>query len=181
MLDSACKDCSLQFFKFVVLFSRIMFLKSDLFYFVLVAKAYGFCLRARPVNSNHILNVLETVKFVFCLQIHALARPRLPRAVYEIFRSLYIQLVHVFVNKTLTTVSNSYRRPEITLHHCCNIINQLESMKKNTYNKTRGNTSLHKIIMPNNNSRLKCFIYLLKGTVYFWFSKHQRPKMLKTF
>ena len=50
-----------------------MFLKSDLFYFVLVAKAYGFCLRARPVNSDHILNVLETVKFVFCLQIHARA------------------------------------------------------------------------------------------------------------
>ena len=73
LLDSACKCCSLQFFKFVVLFSRIMFLKSDLFYFVLVAKAYGFCLRARPVNSDHILNVLETVKFVFCLQIHALA------------------------------------------------------------------------------------------------------------
>ena len=73
LLDSACKGCSLQFFKFVVLFSRIMFLKSDLFYFVLVAKAYGFCLRARPVNSDYILNVLETVKFVFCLQIHALA------------------------------------------------------------------------------------------------------------
>ena len=73
LLDSAGKGCSLQFFKFVVLFSRIMFLKSDLFYFVLVAKAYGFCLRARPVNSDHILNVLETVKFVFCLQIHALA------------------------------------------------------------------------------------------------------------
>ena len=73
LLDSACKGCSLQFFKFVVLFSPIMFLKSDLFYFVLVAKAYGFCLRARPVNSDHILNVLETVKFVFCLQIHSLA------------------------------------------------------------------------------------------------------------
>ena len=73
LLDSACKGCSLQFFKFVVRFSRIMFLKSDLFYFVLVAKAYGFCLRARPVNSDHILNVLETVKFVFCSQIHALA------------------------------------------------------------------------------------------------------------
>ena len=50
-----------------------MFLKSDLFYLVLVAKAYGFCLRARPVNSDHILNVLETVKFGFFLQIHALA------------------------------------------------------------------------------------------------------------
>ena len=25
------------------------------------------------MNSNHVLNVLETVKFVFCLQIHALA------------------------------------------------------------------------------------------------------------
>ena len=67
LLDSACKGCLLQFFKFVVLFS-CMFLKSDLFYLVLVAKAYGFCLRARPVNSDHILNVLETVKFVFCLQ-----------------------------------------------------------------------------------------------------------------
>ena len=73
LLVSACKGCLLQFFKFVVLFSRTMFLKSDLFYFVLVAKAYGFCLRARPVNSDHILNVLETIKFVFCLQIHALA------------------------------------------------------------------------------------------------------------
>ena len=70
LLNSACKGCSLQFFKFV-LFSRIMFLKSDLFYYVLVAKAYGFCLRARPVNSDHILNVLGAVKFVFCLQIHA--------------------------------------------------------------------------------------------------------------
>ena len=68
-----------------------MFLKSDLFYFVLVAKAYGFCLRVRAVNSDRILNVLETVKFVF--------RPRRRRAVYKIFRSLYIQLVHVFVNK----------------------------------------------------------------------------------
>ena len=88
-------------FKFVVLFSRIMFLKSDLFYFVLVTKAYGFCLRARPVNSDHISNVVETVKFVFCLQIHALAEctmsskfcklhsARRPRAVYKIFRSLY--------------------------------------------------------------------------------------------
>ena len=73
LLDSACKGCSLQFFKFFVLFSPIMFLKSDLFYFVLVAKAYGFCLQARAVNSDHLLNVLETVKFVFCLQIHALA------------------------------------------------------------------------------------------------------------
>ena len=105
LLDSACKRCSLQFFKFVVLFSRIMFLKSDLFYFVLVAKAYGSCLRARPVNSDHILNVLETVKFVFCLQIHALAECTMS-TVYKIFRSLYIQLVHVFVNKTLTAVSN---------------------------------------------------------------------------
>ena len=52
LLDSACKGCSLQFVKFVVRFSRIMFLKSDLFYFVLVAKAYGFCLRAQPVNSD---------------------------------------------------------------------------------------------------------------------------------
>ena len=45
-----------------------------MFYFVLVAKAYGFCLAARPVNSDYILNVLETVKFVFCLQIHALSK-----------------------------------------------------------------------------------------------------------
>ena len=115
LLDSAGKGCSLQFFKFVVLFSRIMFLTSDLFYFVLVAKAYGYCLRARPVNSDHILNVLETVKFMFCLQIHALAECTMNSkfcilhealAVYKIFRSLYIQLVRVFVNKTLTTVSN---------------------------------------------------------------------------
>ena len=87
-----------------------MFLKSDLFYFVLVAKAYGFCLRARPVNSDHILNVLETVKFVFCLRIHALAECTMKNTrtcqMYKIFRSLYIQLVRVFVNKTLTTVSN---------------------------------------------------------------------------
>ena len=73
LLDSACKGCLLQFFKFVVLFLPITFLKSDLFYFVLVAKAYAFCLRARAVNSDHTLNVLETVKFVFCFQIHALA------------------------------------------------------------------------------------------------------------
>ena len=118
VLDSVCKGCSLQFFKFVVLFSRIMFLKLDLFYFVLVAKAYGFCLRARPVDSDHILNVLETVKFVFCLQIHALAECTMnskfcilhsaPAAscTIKIFHSLYIQLVRVFVNETLTTVSN---------------------------------------------------------------------------
>ena len=124
LLDSACKGCSLQFFKFVVLFSRIMFLKSDLFYFVLVAKAYGFCLRARPVNSDHILNVLESVKFLFCLQIHALAEctmdlnfvyctlPRRPHAVYKILRSLqnFSFIVHsaracIGINKTLTTVS----------------------------------------------------------------------------
>ena len=67
--------CSLHFFIFVVLFSRIMFFKLHLiFYFVLFAKAYGFCLRAQAVNSDFILNVLETVKFVFCLQIHALAK-----------------------------------------------------------------------------------------------------------
>ena len=35
-----------------------MFLKSHLFY---------------SVNSNYILNVLETAKFEFCLRIHALA------------------------------------------------------------------------------------------------------------
>ena len=92
-------------------FSRIMFLKSDLFYFVLVAKAYGFCLRARPVNSDHILNVLETVKFVFCLQIHALAECTMnsaPAASCSIQNFSFI--VHsargLFVNKTLTTVSN---------------------------------------------------------------------------
>ena len=66
--------CSLRFFIFVVLFSRIMFFKLHFFYFVLFAKAYGFCLRALAVNSDFILNVLETVKFVFCLQIHALAK-----------------------------------------------------------------------------------------------------------
>ena len=78
-------------------FSRIIFSKSHLFYFVWWAKAYGFCLRARAVNSDYILNLLETVKLVFCLQIHALAEctmnlkfsvlqsARRPRAVYKIF------------------------------------------------------------------------------------------------
>ena len=96
LLDSACKGFSLQFFKFVVLFSPIMFLKSDLFYFVLVAKAYGFCLRARPVNSDHILNVLETVKFVFCLQIHALAE-------YTINSKFCIQYTKFFVHCTFSS------------------------------------------------------------------------------
>ena len=81
LFDSAFKrilinynsTCSLHFFIFVVLFSR-MFFKLHFVYFVLFAKAYGFCLRAQAVNSNFILNVLETVKFVFCLQIHALAK-----------------------------------------------------------------------------------------------------------
>ena len=41
LLDSAGKGCSLEFFKFVVLFSGIMFLKSDLFYFVLVGPGSG--------------------------------------------------------------------------------------------------------------------------------------------
>ena len=77
------------------------------------------------MNSDYILDVLETVKFVFCLQIHALAECIMsskfcilysaPAASCSIqnfsFRScvytkLYIQLVCVFVNKTLTTVSN---------------------------------------------------------------------------
>ena len=44
-----------------------MFFKSNLFYFVLQAKGYSFCLQAQPVLSDYILNVLETVKFVFCL------------------------------------------------------------------------------------------------------------------
>ena len=73
--------CLTQLVKFVrynssnllYFFTYNVFKYFYLFYFVLVAKAYGFCLRARPVNSDHISNVLETVKFVFCLQIHALA------------------------------------------------------------------------------------------------------------
>ena len=63
--------CSLQFLIFFVLFSRILFFKL---LFCFVAKAYGFCLQAQAVNSDFILNVLETVKFVFFLQIHALAK-----------------------------------------------------------------------------------------------------------
>ena len=118
LLDSVCKGCSLQIFKFVVIFSRIMFLKSDLFYFVLVAKAYGFCLRARPVNSDHILNVLETVKFVFCLQIHALAEctmnikfcvlhsARAASCSIQNFSFIVHSARACFVNKTFTTVSN---------------------------------------------------------------------------
>ena len=55
---------------------------------------------------------------MFCLQIHALAgsirnskisilHSAMPRAVLKISRSLCGQRVRVFVNKTLTTVSNS--------------------------------------------------------------------------
>ena len=101
---------------YLLYFFPRMFFKLHFFYFVLFAKSYGFCLRAQAVNSDFILNVLETVKFVFCLKIHALAKctinskfcilPRRPRAVYKIFRSLYIQLVRVFLNITLTTVSD---------------------------------------------------------------------------
>ena len=66
------------------------------------------------MNSDYILNVLETVKFVFCLQIHALAEFTMnskfcvlhEAQAASFFRSLYIRLVRVFVNKTLTTVSN---------------------------------------------------------------------------
>ena len=71
-----------------------MFLQSH-FYFVLFAKAYDFFLRAQAVNSDFILNVVETVKFVFCLQIHALAKCTMNSKFnefneYKLFRSLYI-------------------------------------------------------------------------------------------
>ena len=55
-------------------FTNNVFFKSHFFHFVLFAKADGFCLRAQAVNSDFILNVLETVKFVFYEQIHALAK-----------------------------------------------------------------------------------------------------------
>ena len=61
------------------------------------------------MNSDYILNVLETVKFVFCLQIHALAECTMNSKfciLHIVYCSLYIQLVRVFVNKTLTTVYN---------------------------------------------------------------------------
>ena len=54
------------------------------------------------MNSDYILNVLETVKFVFCLQIHALAECTMNSKFCKILSSLYIQLVRVFVNKTRT-------------------------------------------------------------------------------
>ena len=57
------------------------------------------------LNSDYILNVLETVKFVSCLQIpnvKYLSPKSGPSAVYKILSSLLIQLVRVFV----TTVSN---------------------------------------------------------------------------
>ena len=72
------------------------------------------------MNSDYILNVLETVKFVFCLQIHALAECTMnskfcilhstpaPRAVYKIFRSLYIQLVTVVKSNWYYVKSNAY-------------------------------------------------------------------------
>ena len=55
------RGTKLEYFTTLIYCLVTMLLKSDLFYFVLVGKAYGFCLRARPVNSDHILNVLETV------------------------------------------------------------------------------------------------------------------------
>ena len=69
-------------------------------------------------NSDYILNGLETVKFVFCLQIYALADRTInskfsilhsasPRAVFSCTISLvHDQRVRIFVNKTLTAVSN---------------------------------------------------------------------------
>ena len=71
----------------------------------------------QAVNSDHILKVLETGMFVFCLQIHALADRTMnskfsilhsaaPRVGLKVSRSLFGQLVRVFVNKTITTVSN---------------------------------------------------------------------------
>ena len=80
LLDSACK----RIFVFITQLVRYNF--SNLLYFFtynvfriafvlfcFVSESVRLCLRARPVNSDYILNVLETVKFVFCLQIHALA------------------------------------------------------------------------------------------------------------
>ena len=61
------------------------------------------------MNSDYILNVLETVKFVFWLQIHALVKCTMNEKfciLHEAAGAEYIQLVRVFVNKTLTTVSN---------------------------------------------------------------------------
>ena len=49
-----------------------MFFKIAFVLFCFVSEN-GFCLRARAVNSDYILNVLESVKFVVCLQIHTLA------------------------------------------------------------------------------------------------------------
>ena len=80
LLDSACK----RIFVFITQLVRYNF--SNLLYFFtynvfriafvlfcFVSVSVRLCLRARPVNSDYILNVLETVKFVFCLQMHALA------------------------------------------------------------------------------------------------------------
>jgi hypothetical protein len=88
-----------------------------LFYFVGKEPASSACICVQAVNSDYILNVLETAKFVFCLQIYALADRTMnskfsilhsasPRAVLKISRSLYDQRVRIFVNKTLTAVSN---------------------------------------------------------------------------
>ncbi len=74
---------------------------------------------ARSLSSELRLYIewVRDFKFVFRLQIHALAdctmnskfsilHSALPRSVLKISRSLYSQLVHVFVNKTLTSVCN---------------------------------------------------------------------------
>ena len=65
------------------------------------------------VNSDHILNVLETVEFVFCLQITHLMYNEL-RICFtalgpggkENFSFIVRSTRGSFVNKTLTTVSN---------------------------------------------------------------------------
>ena len=97
----------------LILFYFILFC-FVLFCFVLFTKGLQYLQQA--VNSDFNKWVRD-FKFVFSLQIYALAdctmnskfsilHSALPRSVLKISRSLYSQLVHAFVNKTLTSVSN---------------------------------------------------------------------------
>ena len=81
LLDSACKRIFIFITQLVrynssiccTFFTYNVFkIAFVLFCFVSESVHYKSCLRARPVNSDYVLNVLETVKFVFCFEIHAL-------------------------------------------------------------------------------------------------------------
>ena len=89
----------------------------------------------QAVNSDYILNGLETVKFVFCLQIYALADRTMnskfsilhsasPRVVLKFLVHCTISACVYFVNKTLTAVSNPYTHtaPSFSAVRACYVL-----------------------------------------------------------